>query len=204
MRENGLRALHGYRTKRVSIGKPSVLIPNVLQRQFTVSRPNKAWVTDITYIRTWEGWLYLAVVMDLFSRKIVGWSTSPTIHHELVLDAVLTAVRRRHPKNTLIHSDQGTQYGSDAWKRFCRSNRLEPSMSRKGNCWDNAVAESFFGSLKKERIKKHIYKNRELANKDISDYIEGFYNGARRHSHLGGVSPDEFEVAARRRRDRVH
>ena len=108
MRENGLRALHGYRTKRVSIGKPSVLIPDVLQRQLTVSRPNKAWVTDITYIRTWQGWLYLAVVMDLFSRKIIGWSTSPTIHHELVLDAVLTAVRRRHPKNTLIHSDQGT------------------------------------------------------------------------------------------------
>lgn len=204
MRENGLRALHGYRTRRVSIGKPSVLIPNVLQRQFTVSRPNKAWVTDITYIRTWQGWLYLAVVMDLFSRKIIGWSTSSTIRRELVLDAVLMAVRRRNPKSTLIHSDQGTQYGSDAWKRFCKSNQLEPSMSRKGNCWDNAVAESFFGSLKKERIKKHIYKNRDLANEDIADYIEVFYNRIRRHSHLGGVSPDEFEVAARRRRDRVH
>ncbi len=160
MRENGLRALHGYRTRRVSIGKPSVLIPNLLQRQFTVTRPNKAWVTDITYIRTWQGWLYLAVVMDLF--------------------------------------------GSDAWKRFCKSNHLEPSMSRKGSCWDNAVAESFFGSLKKERIKKHIYKDRDLANEDIADYIDAFYNRTRRHSHLGGVSPDEFEVAARRRRDRVH
>ena len=136
MRESGLRALHGYRTRRVSIGKPSVLIPNLLQRQFTVTRPDKAWVTDITYIRTWQGWLYLAVVMDLFSRKIIGWSTSPTIHRELVLDAVLKAVRRRHPKSTLIHSDQGTQYGSDAWRRFCKSNQLEPSMSRKGNCWD--------------------------------------------------------------------
>ena len=204
MRENGLRALHGYRTRRSSIGKPSVLIPNVLQRQFTVSRPNKAWVTDITYIRTWEGWLYLAVVMDLFSRKIIGWSTSPTIHRELVLDAVLKAVRRRRPKGTLIHSDQGTQYGSDAWKRFCKSNQLEPSMSRKGNCWDNAVAESFFGSLKKERIKKHIYKNRSLATADIAAYIDNFYNRTRRHSHLGGVSPDDFEVADRRRRDRVH
>lgn len=203
MRENGLRALHGYRTRRVSIGKPSVLIPNVLQRQFTVSRPNKAWVTDITYIRTWQGWLYLAVVMDLFSRKIIGWSTRPTIHRELVLDAVLMAVRRRHPKDTLIHSDQGTQYGSDAWKRFCKSNQLQPSMSRKGNCWDNAVAESFFGSLKKERIKKHIYKNRDLATEDIANYIEAFYNRIRRHSHLGGVSPDEFEVAAKRRRSRV-
>jgi len=143
-------------------------------------------------------------VMDLFSRKIIGWSTSSTIHRELVLDAVLMAVRRRRPKNTLIHSDQGTQYGSDAWKRFCKSNHLEPSMSRKGNCWDNAVAESFFGSLKKERIKKHIYKDRDVANEDIADYIEAFYNRTRRHSHLGGVSPDEFEVATKRRRGRVH
>ena len=142
--------------------------------------------------------------MDLFSRRIIGWSTSSTIHRELVLDAVLMAVRSRRPKDTLIHSDQGTQYGSDAWKRFCRSNHLEPSMSRRGNCGDNAVAESFFGSLKKERIKKHIYKDRELANEDIADYIEVFYNRTRRHSHLGGVSPDEFEVAAKRRRGRVH
>jgi len=155
MRENGLRALHGYRTRRWSVGKPAVLIPNHLQRQFTMTRPNKAWVTDITYIRTWQGWLYLAVVLDLFSRKVVGWATAPTIHRELVLNAVLLAVRRRRrPRGTLIHSDQGTQYGSDAWRRFCRSHRLEPSMSRKGNCWDNAVVESFFSSLKKERIKK--------------------------------------------------
>jgi len=203
MRQNGLRALHGYRTRRPSTGKPSVLIPNVLQRQFTVSRPNLVWVTDITYTRTWQGWLYLAVVMDLFSRKIVGWSTSATIRRELVLDAVLMAVRRRHPKRTLIHSDQGTQYGSDAWRRFCKSNHLEPSMSRKGNCWDNAVAESFFGSLKKERIKKHIYKNRDLGNADVADYIENFYNRTRRHSHLGGVSPEAFEASVKRPRDRV-
>ena len=148
---------------------PSVLIPNLLQRQFTVTRPNKAWVTDITYIRTWQGRLYLAVVMDLFSRLIVGWSAGPTIRRELVLDAVLMAVRRRRPRRTLIHSDQGTQYGSDAWRRFCRSNHLEPSMSRKGNCWDNAVVESFFSSLKKERIKKEIYKNRALAIGDVAD-----------------------------------
>ncbi len=199
MRENNLRALHGYRTRRWAVGKPSVLIPNILQRQFTVTRRNKAWVTDITYIRTWQGWLYLAVVMDLFSRKIVGWSTAPTIHREIVLDAVLIAVRRRRPRRTLIHSDQGTQYGSDAWRRFCRSNHLEPSMSRKGNCWDNAVAESFFSSLKKERIKKQIYKNRELATNDVADYIDRFYNRTRRHSHLGGVSPEQFEKAQRPR-----
>jgi putative transposase len=195
MRLNGLRALHGYRTRRWPVGKPSVLIPNVLQRQFTVTCRNKAWVTDITYIRTWQGWLYLAVVMDLFSRKVIGWSAGPTIHRELVLDAVLMAVRRRRPRGTIIHSDQGTQYGSDAWRRFCRTNHLEPSMSRKGNCWDNAVAESLFSSLKKERIKKHIYKTRELAVADVSDYIESFYNPTRRHSHPGGMSPDQFEAA---------
>ena len=198
MRVNDLRALHGYRTRRWSVGKPAVLIPNVLKRQFTVTRRNKAWVTDITYIRTWPGWLYLAVILDLFSRKIVGWSTRPTIHRELVLDAVLMAVRRRRPRGTLIHSDQGTQYGSDAWRRFCRSHHLEPSMSRKGNCWDNAVAESFFSSLKKERIKKHIYKSRELARDDVADYIS-FYNRTRRHSHIGGVSPEQFEAAQKTR-----
>jgi putative transposase len=204
MRENGLRALHGHRTRRWSVGKPSVLIPNILQRQFTVTRPNKAWVTDITYIRTWQGWLYLAVVMDLFSRKIVGWSAGPTIHRELVLNAVLKAVRGRRPRGTLIHSDQGTQYGSDAWRRFCRSNRLEPSMSRRGNCWDNAVVESFFSSLKKERIKKQIYKNRELALTDVADYVDTFYNRVRRHSHLGGLSPEQFEAAHKPRRQGVH
>jgi putative transposase len=204
MRINGLRALHGYRTRRWAVGKPSVLIPNLLQRKFTVTQPNKAWVTDITYIRTWQGWLYLAVVMDLFSRKIIGWSAGPTIHRELVLDAVLMAVRQRRPRATLIHSDQGTQYGSDAWRRFCCSNHLEPSMSRKGNCWDNAVAESFFSSLKKERVKKRIYKDRELALADMSDYIETFYNRSRRHSHLGGISPEEFEAAHKTRRRGVH
>jgi putative transposase len=204
MRENNLRALHGYRIRRWAAGTPSVLIPNLLQRQFTATRPNTAWVTDITYIRTWQGWLYLAVVLDLFSRRIVGWATAPTIHRELVLNAVLMAVRRRRPRGTLIHSDQGTQYGSDAWRRFCRSNHLEPSMSRKGNCWDNAVAESFFSSLKKERIKKQIYKNRDLAIADVAQYIDSFYNSTRRHSHLGGVSPEQFEAAHKPLRKGVH
>ncbi len=204
MRQNGLRALHGYRTRRISVGKPSVLIPNVLKRQFSVTRPNRVWVTDITYIRTWQGWLCLAVVMDLYSRRIVGWATRATIHRELVLDAVLMAVRRRRPRRALIHSDQGTQYGSDAWRRFCKTNHLQPSMSRRGNCWDNAVAESFFSSLKKERIKKRIYKNRDEATSEIADYIESFYNRTRRHSYLGGVSPEEFEAVNRQRRRSVH
>ncbi len=198
MRENKIMALHGYRTRHYSVGKPSVLVPNLVERNFDVAQPNKVWVTDITYIRTWEGWLYLAVVMDLFSRKIVGWATRATIHRQLVLDAVLMAVRSRHPRKTIIHSDQGCQFGSDDWRRFCRDNHLEPSMSRKGNCWDNAVAESFFGSLKKERIKKRIYKNRALALDDISDYIENFYNSVRHHSYLQGMSPSSYEAAIKR------
>jgi putative transposase len=204
MRENHLRALHGYRIRRWSVGKPAVLVPNILQRQFTVTRANKAWVTDITYLRTWQGWLYLAIVLDLFSRKVVGWAAGPTIDRELALNALLMAVRRRRPRGTVIHSDQGTQYGSDAWRRFCRANHLEPSMSRKGNCWDNAVAESFFSSLKKERIKKQIYKNRALALADVTDYIEAFYNPTRRHSHLDGLSPEQFEATHKVRRKAVH
>ena len=204
MRQANLRALHGYRVRRWAVGKPSLLIPNLLQRQFTATGPNRAWVTDITYIRTWQGWPYLAVVMDLFSRLIVGWAAGPTIHRDLVLNAVLMAVRRRRPRGTLIHSDQGTQYGSDASRRFCRSNRLEPSMSRKGNCWDNAVAEAFFSSLKKERIKKQIYKNRELAIADLADYIDTFYNRTRRHSHLGGLSPEQFEATHKTRASGLH
>ena len=203
MRVNKIRAVGGYRMRHRSASKPSELVPNVLLRNFDVTSPNKAWVTDITYIRTWQGWLYLAVVMDLFSRMIIGWATRPTIGRELVLDAILKAVRRRRPNRTIIHSDQGSQYGSDDWRRFCRTNHLEPSMSRRGNCWDNAVAESFFSSLKKERIKKKIYRNREIAHADISEYIESFYNQTRRHSHLGGVSPEDFETAGRRQR-RVH
>ena len=197
MRAHHIKALHGYRTPPYARGATSLLTPNTLQRGFTVQRSNKAWVTDITYVRTWEGWLYLAVVIDLYSRRIVGWSTKPTMARELVLDAILMAVRRRKPRHTLIHSDQGSQFGSDAWRRFCHAHHLEPSMSRRGNCWDNAVAESFFSSLKKERIKKRIYKTRAIANAEIYEYIEVFYNRTRRHSHLSGVSPEAFEAASK-------
>jgi putative transposase len=196
MRLHKIRATPGYRKPRGMKGGTVAIVPNTLQRDFNVSKPNRAWVTDITYVRTWEGWLYLGIVMDLYSRRIIGWSTKPTLARELVLDAVLMAVKRRRPKQTLIHSDQGTQYGSHDWLRFCRSHGLAPSMSRKGNCWDNAVAESFFGSLKKERIKKRIYRTRELAHDDIADYIEAFYNPKRRHRHLSGVSPEAFEAAS--------
>ena len=194
MNTNDIKARHGYKTPRGIYGRPSIIAPNKLQRAFTVDCPDRAWVTDITYIRTWQGWLYLAVVMDLFARKVVGWSMKPTLARALVLDAILMAVWRRKPKQkVIIHSDQGAQYGSDDWLRFCRQHNLELSMSRRGNCWDNAVVESFFGSLNKERIKKRIYKTREMARADSFDYIEVFYHRKRRHSHLGGVSPEVFE-----------
>ncbi|WP_204985440.1 IS3 family transposase [Escherichia coli] len=197
MQLNRIKAVRGYKAPRRIAGRPSVVATNRVQRQFTVVRANQVWVTDITYIRTWQGWLYLAVVIDLFARNVVGWSMKPTLSRELALDALMMAVWRRKPDGeVIVHSDQGSQYGSDDWQRFCRANNLVPSMSRRGNCWDNAVAESFFSSLKKERIRKRIYKTRDLARADIFDYIEVFYNRARRHSHLGGVSPEAFEQAS--------
>lgn len=197
MRAHKIKAVRGYKAPRHIAGRPSLVAPNHVQRQFTVDTPNKVWVTDITYIRTWQGWLYLAAVVDLFSRKVVGWSMKPTLSRELALDALLMAVWRRKPDaQVVVHSDQGSQFGSDDFRRFCREHDLQPSMSRRGNCWDNAVAESFFSSLKKERIRKRIYKTRELARADVFDYIEVFYNRSRRHSHLGGISPEAFELAA--------
>ncbi|WP_448310476.1 IS3 family transposase [Pantoea sp. PGP6] len=197
MQLNRIKAVRGYKAPRRIAGRPSVVAPNRVQRQFTVVRANQVWVTDITYIRTWQGWLYLAVVIDLFARNVVGWSMKPTLSRELALDALMMAVWRRKPDSeVIVHSDQGSQYGSDDWQRFYRANNLAPSMSRRGNCWDNAVAESFFSSLKKERIRKRIYKTRDLARADIFDYIEVFYNRSRRHSHLGGVSPEAFEQAS--------
>jgi putative transposase len=142
------------------------------------------------------------VVIDLFSRKVVGWAAGPTIHRELVLNALASAVKQRRPRGTIIHSDQGVQFGSDAWRRFCRAIHLEPSMSRKGNGWDHAVVESFFSSLKKERIKKRIYPSRDVALADLTDYIDTFYNCTRRHSYLGGFSPEQFEATHKRARRR--
>ena len=141
--------------------------------------------------------MYLAAVMDLYSRKIVGWSMKSMMTSDLVLDAILMAVWRRRPESeVLVHSDQGSQYGSDDWHRFCRDHGLKPSMSRKGDCWDNAVAESFFSSVKKERVRRCIYRTRDEARADLFEYIEMFYNPKRRHSYVGGVSPEAFERAS--------
>lgn len=198
MREHKIRALRTYKSPRYRYGKPDRLSPNTLDRQFTVEQPDTVWVTDITYIRTWEGWLYLAVVLDLYSRAVIGWSMKTTLSRDIVLDALLMAVWRRRPKQrVLVHSDQGSQYGSDDWRRFCKEHNLESSMSRRGNCWDNAVAESFFSNLKKERIKRRIYRTRDDARADVFDYVEVFYNRTRRHSHIGMQSPYAFEQASK-------
>jgi putative transposase len=178
MRGQKIRALRGYKAPRPIAGRPSIIAPNKLQREFTVEKPDQVWVTDITYIRTWQGWLYLAVVMDLYARRIVGWSMKPTLAREIVIDAILMAVWRRKPRGSLIHSDQGSQYGSDDWLRFCREHHLEPSMSRRGNCWDNAVAESFFGTLKVELIHERSWTTRAAAEAAITEYIEEFYNSS--------------------------
>ena len=194
MRAAGIKSVRGYKRPRYKVGKPALVAPNQLQRQFQHNEPDQAWVTDITYIRTHEGWLYLAAVLDLHSRAVVGWSMGPRMQTGLVLDALTMAVWRRGPKESvIIHSDQGSQFGSDEFNRWCKDNRLSPSMSRRGNCWDNAVAESFFSNLKSEKIKKRIYPTRAEAKSEIFDYIEGFYNRVRRHKHLDQLSPQEFE-----------
>jgi putative transposase len=167
---------------------------NLLNREFKVAEPDRVYVSDITYVWTTEGWLYLAVVLDLFSRQIVGWSMNSSMSRTLVMDALRMAVWRRNPGRDLIfHSDRGSQYCSLEFQTMLTTYGMISSMSRKGNCWDNAVAESFFGSLKTERVFFANYKTREDARKDITDYIEMFYNSRRRHSYLGYVSPREFE-----------
>jgi len=194
MKQAGLKAQIGYNKPRYKSGKIAVLADNHLNQDFDVQEPNQVWVTDITYIRTLEGWLFLAVVIDLFSRQVVGWSMQPKMHVDLALNALLMAVWRRKPKNqVLIHSDQGSQYTSSDWQAFLKSHNLVCSMSRRGNCYDNAVAESFFQLLKRERIRRKTYKDRETARQDIFNYIEMFYNPIRRHGYNDNVSPVEFE-----------
>ncbi|WP_256853800.1 IS3 family transposase, partial [Pantoea sp. Fr+CA_20] len=194
MKRAGIKAQVGYRSPRGRKGGASIVSPNRLQRQFNPDAPDERWVTDITYIRTHEGWLYLAVVVDLFSRKIIGWSMQSRMTKDIALNALLMAVWRRNPqKQVLVHSDQGSQYTSHEWQLFLKSHGLEGSMSRRGNCHDNAVAESFFQLLKRERIKKKIYGTREDARSDIFDYIEMFYNSKRRHSSSDQMSPAEYE-----------
>ena len=195
MREHGLRAL--WRRKFVRTTDSGHALPvsaNVLARRFNPSGPNQAWVSDITYIRTRSGWLYLAVVLDLYARKVVGWAMAPTMHAELVCAALQLAIAQRQPTPGLIvHSDRGSQYASALHQALLARHSLVGSMSCKGNCWDNAVMERFFLSLKTQRVWQRDYANHAEAMTDIADYIVGFYNSVRLHSKLGNLPPNAFE-----------
>ena len=197
MRQQGLRARPRRRGLPKDQGERSVIAGNVLDRQFTADRPNQKWVADFTYLWPAEGGLYVAAVIDLFSRRVVGWSMSDTMTAQLVTDALIMAIwRRGKPDALLHHSDQGSQYTSEQFQRLMADNGVTCSMSRSGNVWDNAAMESFFSSLKTERIGKKVYRTRAQAKADVFDYIECFYNPTRRHSTLGYLSPIDFEMEA--------
>ena len=195
MRATGLKAQRGYKApKGYYGGTPDIKSANQLQRAFDVDKPNQWWVSDITYIHTQEGFLFLAVVMDLYARNIVGWSMGHRITDDLTLDALTMAYWRRKPSNQVwLHSDQGAPYTSRRFRKLLATLNIEPSMSRRGNCWDNAVAESFFSNLKKEKIRRSIFKSREEARHTIFHYIEMFYNPKRRHTSNDRTSPNEYE-----------
>ncbi len=177
------------------------MFENVLDRQFDVGVPNQAYVQDITYIWTQEGWLYLAVVIDLYSRRVVGWSMSSRMKAKLVRDALTMAIwQRKPPEELIVHSDRGSQYASEPYRRLLNGHDFVGSMSRKGECHDNAVVESFFGSLKQERVHWRHYQTRNEAQQDILDYITVFYNPKRLHSYLDYKSPNQYELDARNER----
>jgi len=198
MRQAGLQARprRRFQPKTTQVDPRLPMAPNRLQRPFQAGQPNQTWLSDITYIATAEGWLYLAVVLDLYSRRVVGWAMDSHLETPLVLAALHLALGRRQPPATLLHhSDRGSQYASAAYQAALVACQAQASMSRAGNCYDNAPMESFFATLKVERVHQCRYKTRVEARQDIVAYIEGFYNPTRRHSALGYRSPMEFEQA---------
>ena len=197
MHEHGIRPKRKRRHKITTDSNHSLKVSrNHLKRRFVVDTANSVWVSDITYIETGEGWLYLATFIDLYSRRVVGWSMNERMTADLVVSAFQMAVQRRGTGPLLIHSDRGSQYASDAFRK--RLKKIKQSMSRKGNCWDNAVAESFFGALKSELIHRQRFTTRKEAEMYIFEYIEIFYNKIRLHSALGYTSPAEFEQKGRK------
>lgn len=195
MVQHGLKARHKRRFRTTTDSRHGLPVAeNILDRSFTVDKPNAAWVTDITYIWTQEGWLYLAVILDLFSRRAVGWSMSERMTRQLALDALTMGLSLRQPHRDLLHhSDRGSQYASHDYRELMSAHGIVCSMSRKGNCWDNAVAESFFATLKTELVYKSNWATRLQARAAIFEYIEVFYNRSRLHSSLGYVTPAAFE-----------
>jgi putative transposase len=203
MRQRGIKGIPGHgRTRRTTIAdKTTTPAPDLVERRFQAEAPNRLWLADITYVPTLEGWLFLGVVMDAFSRKIVGWSMRDDLKAELVVDALAMAVTRRRPPAGLIHhSDRGSQYTSLAFGRTLRESGLVASMGSRGDAYDNAACESCISTLKREWIKRHRYQSRDQARLSIFQYIETFYNPRRRHSSLGGISPNEYEKRFQNRR----
>jgi len=197
MKENGISAKRKKKFKITTDSNHKLPIAeNVLNRQFQTEEKDKVWVSDITYVSTEEGWLYLSVFIDLYSRKVLGWSMSSWITAELVLNAFRMAIAKRGYKvSPLVHSDRGSQYASDMFVDELKLRSCDQSMSRKGNCWDNAVAESFFGTLKTELIHNEKFKTKKEAEEKIFDYVEIFYNRQRLHSTLNYMTPEEFEMS---------
>jgi len=196
MRTHGIAGKQKRRFRRTTDSNhDQPIAPNLLKRQFATEAPNQVWVTDVTYIPTAEGWLFLAVMLDLFSRRVVGWAASAQNDTDLALAALNGALHSRRPGRGLVHhSDRGSPYASTDYRRALADRGILASMSRAGDCWDNAVAESFFATLKGEHVDEQCFSGREAAIASIADYIERFYNPQRRHSHLDYVSPIEFEL----------
>jgi transposase InsO family protein len=196
MRENGIVARQKRRFVHTTDSRHAhPIAPNLLDRHFDPKAANEAWAGDVTYIATGEGWLYLAVLLDLFSRRVVGWATSAVNDRELALEALRRALRSRRPAPGLVHhTDRGSPYASDEYRQALVDRGIAASMSRTGDCYDNAVAESFFATLKAEHVDYEDFATRAVGTASIGDYVESFYNTARRHSHLGYVSPIEFEL----------
>lgn len=206
MRLHGLRSVSRHRAwKRPAVVAPEVVAANTLRRKFAATRPNEKWAGDITYVPTRQGWLYVAVLMDLYSRRIVGWAMDDQMTTTLSLSALEMALRQRQVSAGLLHhSDRGSQYGAVAYQQRLVALGIQCSMSRPGNCWDNAVVESFFATLKTELLHGHQYLIQQAARTEIFEYLESFYNRSRRHSTLGYLSPVEFEQRAVQSTSRVH
>jgi len=200
MSKNGLAARNRKKFRVTTDSRHTLPVPeNLLNREFQQVKPDRVWLADITFVWTLEGWLYLAAVLDSYSRKVVGWSMSHRMEKNLVMDALRMALGRRQPdqaESLMHHSDRGSQYASHDFQKLLREHNISCSMSRKGNCWDNAMMESFFATLKKERVHHEVYETRDAARQSVFEYIELFYNTVRRHSALGYISPEEFEQAA--------
>jgi transposase InsO family protein len=201
MREAGIRAKKPPRFRRTTNSKHDLpRAPNIVERRWDelATAPNKLWASDLTYIWTWQGWVYLVVFLDVFSRKVVGWKVDETMEAHIVTDALKMAMARRSPSPGLIvHSDQGSQYASDAYRDLITQRGFQRSMSRKGDCWDNAIAESFFATLKGDLIDRRSWATRVQVEAAVGEWIEVFYNGERRHSVLGNVSPIDYECLTR-------